>query len=408
MAIKISGNTVIDDSQNITATGAATFVGNVLNGDFSAGDGNLIGANGFISIRKDGAFYDSINIYNGGTSSTDRKVAISNTGAATFAGGNIILNADGSATFTSINPIVTDQPSSGNIANPAIQIKHDGTINGSWRHDGRLEVGGQDANAEITLSPDGSASFAGVVTGTADYNTFTASVTLANEGTSFRSTESSAGSSSKYHFFGSANGTNFCNIATDGSATFAGGDAVINSYGQLVITRSDSNAYPSLTINSAGTTTNTIDLNGDGSATFAGTITANGGVSFTAGQLVESVNVTAGTLASASDIDLSTGMVHYFTTQESTQVTPNLMVSGKSVNQIMAVGEAISVVIMLTASASGYMSSMTIDGASVTPMWSSGIAPSEGGASGIDVYTLQVIKTANSTYTVIANSSNFA
>ena len=100
-------------------------------------------------------------------------------------------------------------------------------------------------------------------------------------------------------------------------------------------------------------------------------------------------------------------MIHYFTTQEvPAQAIPNLSVSGKSVNQIMAVGEAISVVIMLTASASGYMSSMTIDGVSVTPMWSGGIAPSEGGASGIDVYTLQVIKTADSTYTVLANSSN--
>ena len=132
------------------------------------------------------------------------------------------------------------------------------------------------------------------------------------------------------------------------------------------------------------------------------------GVRFTAGQLCESVNVVAGTLGSASDIDLSNGMIHYFTTQESAQAIPNLSVSGKSVNQIMVVGEAISVVIMLTASASGYMSSMTIDGTSVTPMWSGGIAPSEGGASGIDVYTLQVIKTADSTYTVLANSSNFA
>jgi len=132
------------------------------------------------------------------------------------------------------------------------------------------------------------------------------------------------------------------------------------------------------------------------------------GVRFTAGQLCESVNVVAGTLGSASDIDLSNGMIHYFTTQEAAQAIPNLSVSGKSVNQIMAVGEAISVVIMLTASASGYMSSMTIDGVSVTPMWSGGIAPSEGGASGIDVYTLQVIKTADNTYTVLANSSNFA
>jgi len=132
------------------------------------------------------------------------------------------------------------------------------------------------------------------------------------------------------------------------------------------------------------------------------------GVRFTAGQLCESVNVVAGTLGSASDIDLSNGMIHYFTTQEAGQAIPNLSVSGKSVNQIMAVGEAISVVIMLTASAAGYMSSLTIDGLSVTPVWSGGVAPSEGGASGIDVYTLQVIKTANNTYTVLANSSNFA
>lgn len=132
------------------------------------------------------------------------------------------------------------------------------------------------------------------------------------------------------------------------------------------------------------------------------------GVRFIAGQLCESVNVTAGTLASASDIDLSTGMVHYFTTQESTQVTPNLMVSGKSVNQIMAVGEAISVVIMLTASASGYMSSMTIDGTPVTPMWGGGSAPDSGSDAGIDVYPLQIIKTADNTYTILANKSNFA
>ena len=42
-------------------------------------------------------------------------------------------------------------------------------------------------------------------------------------------------------------------------------------------------------------------------------VVANGGVRFAAGQLVESVNVVAGTLDSASDIDLSNGMVHYFT-----------------------------------------------------------------------------------------------
>ena len=133
------------------------------------------------------------------------------------------------------------------------------------------------------------------------------------------------------------------------------------------------------------------------------------GVRFIAGQLCESVNIVSSTLSASSDIDLSAGMIHYFTSQESAQAIPNLSVSGKSVNQIMAVGEAISVVLMLTASTAGYIKSMTIDGVSVTPMWGNGgVEPSDGGVSGIDIYTIQVIKTADSTYTVLANSSNFA
>jgi hypothetical protein len=55
--------------------------------------------------------------------------------------------------------IVKDQDTTQNAANPGLQLKHNGTINGSWRHDGRLEIGGQDANAKITLSASGLAIF---------------------------------------------------------------------------------------------------------------------------------------------------------------------------------------------------------------------------------------------------------
>ena len=51
--------------------------------------------------------------------------------------------------------IVKDQDTTQNSANPGLQLKHNGTINGSWRHDGRLEIGGQDANATIRLNPNG-------------------------------------------------------------------------------------------------------------------------------------------------------------------------------------------------------------------------------------------------------------
>ena len=72
-------------------------------------------------------------------------------------GGNVGIGTDNAATKLHVQNsiVVSDQDTSQNSANPAFQAKHDGTINGSWRHDGRLEVGGQDSNATIRLNPDG-------------------------------------------------------------------------------------------------------------------------------------------------------------------------------------------------------------------------------------------------------------
>ena len=160
----ITGVLATAGQPNITSVGTLTGLtqtGQYNIGAFQTSDGINMGDSGYFQLRSDSrpATGQAISIYSGGTTGGSLKAAILHNGGASFAGTNITLNADGSATFTSTNPVVKDQPSSGNSANPAIQIKHNGTINGSWRHDGRLEVGGQDADAEITLSPDGSAAF---------------------------------------------------------------------------------------------------------------------------------------------------------------------------------------------------------------------------------------------------------
>jgi len=54
-----------------------------------------------------------------------------------------------------------------------------------------------------------------------------------------------------------------------------------------------------------------------------------------------------------------------------------------------------------------YNSAVTVDGVSVTPNWQGGSAPTAGNASGIDVYTYNVIKTASATYTVLASLTQF-
>ena len=139
-----------------------------------------------------------------------------------------------------------------------------------------------------------------------------------------------------------------------------------------------------------------------------GIITARSGVDFSS-LLREGVNITAGKLSDNLNIDLSNGMVHLFTTTETTTSTPNIRIDGStSLNSKMSIGEAITVVIIVTAAAAGYSAQLTIDGSAVTEEWLGGSAPSAGGAGGYDVYNHNIIKTADATYVVLSNLVNYA
>ena len=124
------------------------------------------------------------------------------------------------------------------------------------------------------------------------------------------------------------------------------------------------------------------------------------------GLLREGVNITAGKLSDNTDIDLENGMIHLFTTAETTTSTPNIRFSSStSLDSSMSVGQAISVTIITTAAAAAYSAQLTIDGAAVTENWVGGAAPSDGGSSGVDIYSYTIIKTASATFTVIGNQS---
>ena len=139
-----------------------------------------------------------------------------------------------------------------------------------------------------------------------------------------------------------------------------------------------------------------------------GIITARSGVDFSS-LLREGVNITAGKLSDNTNIDLSNGMVHLFTTTETTTSTPNIRIDGStSLNSKMSIGEAVTVVIIVTAAAAGYSAQLTIDGSAVTEEWLGGSAPSAGGSGGFDVYNHNIIKTADATYVVLSNLVNYA
>ena len=78
--------------------------------------------------------------------------------------------------------------------------------------------------------------------------------------------------------------------------------------------------------------------------------------------------------------------------------------SSNGLNVDLAVGDMTAVTLITAVNAStAYINHITIGAAGVTESWVGGSAPTDGGSSGYDVYTFNIIKTASATYTVIAN-----
>jgi len=138
-------------------------------------------------------------------------------------------------------------------------------------------------------------------------------------------------------------------------------------------------------------------------------ITSTGGVHFNNAELIERVSIVANKLSAVPNVSLDNGMVHYYTTNETTTATPNI-ISTAGINTSMATGDTMSVTIMSKPNNAGYFPKVSIDGVAtgITTYWSGGSAPSSAESSGVDVNVYQIIKTANATYDVLANTSNFA
>lgn len=111
------------------------------------------------------------------------------------------------------------------------------------------------------------------------------------------------------------------------------------------------------------------------------------------------------------DLDVITQSILYFTSNASGNWTLNIRGnSSTSLNSILPVGSIITIVFMVTqGSTAFYQTGFQIDGSSHTPKWQGGSAPTEGNASGIDIYSFSITKTdANPTYLTIGTLAGFA
>lgn len=96
--------------------------------------------------------------------------------------------------------------------------------------------------------------------------------------------------------------------------------------------------------------------------------------------------------------------VLFYTANQSANRTINFA----NVNSNLGTGQSLTVAVVMTQGSSAYyLNAYQVDGSTITPKWSGGSAPSGGNASGIDVYTFTIIKTASATFTVLASQTEF-
>jgi len=127
-------------------------------------------------------------------------------------------------------------------------------------------------------------------------------------------------------------------------------------------------------------------------------------------QTKEKMTISATAATGTINYDALTQAVLYYTTDASANWTVNVRGDGSNtLNSIMSIGEALTVVFLVTQGSTAYYNSaFQVDGSSVTPNWQGGSAPTEGTASGIDAYTYNIIKTADATFTVLASVVDFS
>jgi hypothetical protein len=119
--------------------------------------------------------------------------------------------------------------------------------------------------------------------------------------------------------------------------------------------------------------------------------------------VAESVFVQSGSPGAALNFDVSSGAVQYWTGTNTTNWNWNIRhSSGTALNTAMAMGDSVTVVLLVNNGATAYMpATILIDGSAQTVKWQGGTAPTSGNTSSTDAWSMTIIKTASATYQVL-------
>lgn len=125
---------------------------------------------------------------------------------------------------------------------------------------------------------------------------------------------------------------------------------------------------------------------------------------------LESAYIVATALAATAPVYVTTNPTDILVTASAANnfVLNIASTAAASLNGLMAIGESLSISLTITNGATAYYcTGIQVDGTAQTINWQGGSAPAGGHASSLDVYTFNIKKTANATYTVLGSLVQF-
>jgi hypothetical protein len=124
----------------------------------------------------------------------------------------------------------------------------------------------------------------------------------------------------------------------------------------------------------------------------------------------EAMLVSGSAASSTVNVDAITASTTYYTAAATSNFTLNIRGSSSvSLNSFMNIGDSVTVVFLNTCGATPYYANVIkIDGNTITPKYQYGTAFSAGNVNSVDAYIFDIVKTANSTFTVFASSTKYA
>ena len=189
-------------------------------------------------------------------------------------------------------------------------------------------------------------------------------------------------------------------------------NTVANTQITGLITASQIDSVSNTQITGTITSSQISSIPGNSPTTFTASQTFNGSSSNGAIKILnglESANVLSTAPVAEQNIYVSGGSVIFFNSNATTNWNINVAFSPTTtLNSVMSVNDSLTIAVLVKQGTTAYYNTqLKIDGVSQTIFPQGGTQWSSGNSSGIDAYTYTIIKTASSTYTVLAAQTQY-